>query len=668
MVMSDIDRLITGLPLEQQAIRARCFHPSGSFIDFRKEEVEQSIPNRFEQIVAKHPDRVAIKTRNSSLTYEALNRAANRVAHALLSQCEHKTESVTLLVERDASTIVAMLGILKAGKICVPLDPSLPETRTADILEYSEVAAIVTGNKNLPGAARISKNIQRLVNLDLIAAQFSTGNVALDISPDALAFIIHTSGSTGTPKGVMQSHRNILHWTLKTTNGFHICADDRIGLLASLAGGQAKATAFNALLNGATLCAFNVKEEGMTHLADWLISEGITIYTSAATIFRDFVKTLTGKEKFPKLRLVRLGAEQVRKTDVELYKKHFPPQCLFGTMLSSSETGALCQYLLNEQTEIADETVPVGYPAEDVQIVLINDTGEKVGFLETGEITVRSRYLSPGYWRRPDLTQVKFLPDPDGGDKRIYLTGDLGRMRLDGCLEHLGRKDFRVKIRGFGVELEEVEATLRLHPTVRETVVEARMDESKDNCLIAYIVPDQDRAPTISELRHFLEAKLPEHMIPSAFMILDAMPLTPNGKIDRRALPDPGRSRPELDALFVPPRTPVEEELVRIWAEVLSLEQIGIYDRFFDLGGHSLAAARVVSRVFKTFELELPIQSLFQSPTVAEMAAMITQNEAKKLRQEELTQILAELESLSEQEAKEFAIREGAPTTKSTKR
>lgn len=665
--MSDSDRLITNLPPAQQALMARCFHPSGSFVEFRKEEVEQSIPSLFQKIVRKYPDRIAIKTANHALTYAELNATANRVARTILAQQGNESEPVGMLFEKDAPLIAAMLGVLKAGKFFVLLDPSFPKTRIEAVLEDSQANLVLTNRQNVSLAREVIGNRCRLLEFQSVDGGISTEDLRLPILPNALATIVYTSGSTGKPKGVVQNHRNILHRVMLRTNSFHICEHDRLSLLPSATSNAITAT-FVALLKGAALLPFDVQKEGVTRLADWLSQERISICLMSSPLFRNLAETLTGKERLLDLRVLRLTSEWVYKTDVDLYKKYFSPTCVLSTGLSSSETGPLRKYLIGHDADIPGSEVPVGYAVESKEIMLLDDRGKEIGFNEVGEIAVRSSYLSPGYWRKPDLTKVKFISDSKGGDERIYLTGDLGMMLPDGCLVYKGRKDFRVKVRGYGVEVAEVEKALREHTAVREVVVVTGKNETGEPRLVAYVTSSNQPAPSVSELRNFMKEKLPDYMIPSAFMMLDAMPLTPNGKIDRRALPDPGRSRPELDALFVPPRTPVEEELVRIWAEVLSLDQIGIYDRFFDLGGHSLAAARVVSRVFKTFELELPIQSLFQSPTVAEMAAMITQNEAKKLRQEDLTQILAELESLSEQEAKEFAIREGAPTTKSTKR
>lgn len=661
VVVTDLGTLITNLPLEQQAIKAKCFHPSGVFTEFKKEEIEQSIPDRFEKIAQMYPDRLAVKTKEHALTYGAVNEAANRLAQALLSKQGQEAEPIAVLLDQDTQVIIGILGVLKAGKICVALDPSHPRARIDYVLENTTARLVVTNSQNLSSAAELVHGKCHLMNIDEIDSNFCAENVGLSISPDAFAYLLYTSGSTGQPKGVIQNHRNLLHHIrVGYTNSLHICAEDRIALFASCSGGQGLKTAFCALLNGAALYIRNLKEEGITDLASWLITEKISIYISAATVFRSFVSTLSGAEEFPELRLIKLGSEPVRKTDVKLFKEHFSPECILVNWLTSTETGNFVHYFIDKKTEITGDLVPVGYAVEDVEFLLLDDAGRELGINHIGEIAVRSRYISPGYWQRPDLTQAKFLSGPAGEDRRIYLTGDLGRMLPDGCLEHLGRKDFRVKIRGFGVQLEEVEKTLRGHPTVREAIVEARMGESKDARLIAYIVPDQTQSLTTTELRRLLQSKLPDYMIPSAFVFLEALPLSPNGKVDRRSLPPPGRSRPELDTAFVAPRTPVEEELARIWVEVLSIDQVGVYDNFLELGGHSLAATQVISRAIKKFEFELPVQFLFQAPTVAQMAAAIGESRAKKLDAQDLDRILTDVESLSENEARQF-LAQGKP-------
>ena len=642
----------------QQAIKARCFHPSGSFVEYRKEEVEQSIPDRFEKIVHQNPNQIAVKTANRTLTYDELNKAANRLAHAILARRGEGQEAVALFLELGVPLIVANLAVLKAGKISLGVDPSSPRSRTAHLLEDSQAALIVTNSKSDSTAREWAKSEKRLINMDELDSRMNDENLKFSIPPDAYAYIRYTSGSTGQAKGGVKTHRHVLHAVMNFTNYFHISADDRLTLLGRDSLGK---HVFEALLNGAALCPVDIKEEGLVPLADWLIQEEVTVYKSFPTAFRHFVSTLSGRENFPKLRLIRLESEPVYKRDVELYKKHFSSHCLFANSFSSTETGPICLFFIDKNTEISGSLIPVGYPVEDIEILLLDALGKQVGFNQPGEIAVRSRFLSSGYWRQPELTRENFFTEPERGEERVYFTGDLGRMSEDGCLDVLGRKDFQVKIRSFRVDVSEVEAVLADHPGVKETTVVARENRSGDTRLLAYLVPNSHPAPTVTSLRNFLKGKLPDYMIPSAFMTLDELPLTATGKVDRRALPDPGKFRPDLDTSFVAPRTAIEKELSEIWAEVLSLEQVGVHDSFFDLGGHSLTATRVVSQVIKQFQTEVPLQFLFQSPTIAEMAAVINAHQGKKLGEEELDRLLTELESLSEEEAKKLLTGKGMP-------
>jgi acyl carrier protein len=314
--------------------------------------------------------------------------------------------------------------------------------------------------------------------------------------------------------------------------------------------------------------------------------------------------------------------------------------------------------MIGKETPIAEGIVPIGYEIPGKRVLLLDDRGQDVGFNQVGQIAVQSRYLSKGYWRRPELTESQFLPDPNGSRERIYLTGDLGRMLPDGCLEHLGRKDLRVKIRGLRVEVAEVEGVLRSMNAIRDAVVMARDDKRGDRSLVAYIVSAGDASLSVSDLRRFVEQKLPPFMVPARFVTLDALPLTPNGKVNRRALPDPGTSRPDLDTPFVEPGTPVEKELAQIWAEVLSLEQVGIHDSFNELGGHSLLATQIILQVIKAFQVELPVQSLFEAQTVAEMAVIITRNQAGRVEGEEFSRLLTDLDGLSDEEAQRLLAQE----------
>ena len=665
--MIDFPKEGFSLPAEQLAIRAKCFHPTGEFIEFEIGEVEQSIPDRFEKIVRRFPNRVAVKTRNSTWTYDDLNQAANRMARAVLAVCREENESVAVLLEQGIDAIAALLGTLKAGKIYLSLDPSYPRTKTVGTLEDAQASLIRTNNRNFSLATELAHDNCRLLNIDELNSDIPSRDLHMSLAPDTVACIFYTSGSTGLPKGVVHNHRSLLHMVMGHTNNWHICAEDRrlVPHTRSVASGMPNI--LSALLNGATLHPFDVKQEGVAALTGCLLTEQITIFQLSATLFRQFVETLKGEEGFLSLRLIKLSSEAVYRRDVNLYKKHFSQNCVFVHGLAATEYGKVREYFIDKKTEIKHDIVPVGYAVEGSEILLLNDAGQEVRHGIIGEIAVKSRYLSPGYWRNPKATQAVFLKDPKGGDERIYLTGDLGRLLPDGCLIHCGRKDFRVKVRGYSVEPAEIARALLNTFALKEAVVVGCESKLGDRRLVAYIVPNH-RVFSLSALRRTVAEKLPDYMIPQCSLRWK-LPRTPNGKIDRRALPDPGQSRPELDTPYVTAMTPVEEQLATIWAEILSLDQVGIHDNFFDLGGHSLAATQVVSQVIKEFQLELPLQALFHSPTVTEMAAVIMEHQAKKLGEKDLERILAELESMSEEEAqtsmaKEFADRRSTPANR----
>jgi amino acid adenylation domain-containing protein len=606
-------------------IRAKCFHPNGTFIEFSKDEIEQSIPQRFEKIARRFPDRTAVESRQVRLTYSELNRAANRTAHAVLSQCKDNNRSVAVLMEHDTPVIGAILGALKAGKFYVPLDPSLPSARSKFIVDDARVEVIITNDKHLSLAQSLATPAGHLININDIET-FPTTDPPGNVRLDDLSWVIYTSGSTGKPKGVTQTHRNVLHFMMTYTNALHICAEDRLTLLYSFSVNGGAHDMFAALFNGAALCPYDLKADGFADLAPWLIDRNITIYHSVPTVFRQFAASLTGREDFARMRIVRLGGEPIYRRDVAFFKKHFPNDCFLVNRLGSSETGSLRMFFLDKETELRSNLVPVGYAVPDNEILLVDNAGAQVAG-EEGEIAVRTHYVSPGYWRRPDLTAKSFFPDPADKQEKIYHTGDLGRMLPDGCLLHLGRKDFFVKIRGYRVELEEIEMALLEFPGIRDVVVTAANNNSGDERLVAYLVAKTVTRPNISELRHFLTDKLPDYMVPATFVFLDTLPLTDTLKVDRKALPEPKPSRPEIAASYAAPRNSIEETLVKIWADVLDLDQVGIDDNFFDLGGHSLAATRVIARVLDTFSLRLPVKALFNSPTVAEMATIIFDHE-----------------------------------------
>jgi amino acid adenylation domain-containing protein len=638
--MGDFSELVTNFPPEQRAIRGKCFHPMGTFIEFKQEELDQSISDRFEQQVARYPERIAVRSTRHTLTYDELNRAANRVAHAILDQRDVGQQPITVLFEQGAPFVIASLGVLKAGKIQVSLESGFPQARLRYVLEQSNAAMLVTDNANLPLARQLGDI--PLVNIDEIG-RFPAGNPGVSVRPDAFAAIAYTSGSTGEPKGIVWNHRGVLHAVMRHTNMSHICADDRMVMFrASLR------ACLYALLNGATYYPVALRSEEEPALAEWLIEEKITVYRAAVSAFRSFASTLTAVKEFPHLRLILLFGEPIYHTDIALYRRHLAQASILAGSLGCLEFDDYAYYFVDRTAPLPDDVVPGGYPIADAEILLLDDSGRPVGPDQIGEIAISSRYNPVGYWERPDLTGAALLRQAGREDERVYLTGDLGRRRSDGCLFHHGRKDFQVKIRGYRVELTEIETALLDIDGVKAAVVVGWEDVPGNKRLVAYIVPAGAHIPAVAELRRVLGDKLPDYMLPSTFITLDALPLTATGKVDRRALPSPDRTRQALQTAFVAPRTPLEEKLAQLWAGVLGLDGVGVHDSFLDLGGDSLLATQVVSRVLVQFHVRLSLRVLFDAPTVADMAALLVESPTDK----DYYPIVAELETFRRRRAR----------------
>ena len=632
--MSDSSKPPITLPREQQAIRGKCFHPSGTFVEFPKEEIEQSIPARFEKIVRMYPDRLAVKMGDRALTYDQLNQAANRIAHAILKRLGLGSEPIVLLFEQGIDVIAAVLGVLKTGKFYVALDVSSPEERNASIVSDTGATLILTSSRNRDSAHKLAGTRGCVLYCDQIGAATSSENLAIAISQDGKTTISYTSGSTGAPKGVIETHRFRPHDALIYTHAIRISPDDRLSLLHSVSFGTAATNLYQSLLNGASLFPFDLKSEGINRLADWLKEEQITILHSPVASFREFALALSASDKFPRLRAIHLSGSSITQLDVNLYKSKLTERTSLVFHFGATEAGAIAMAVVDPTFSYPSSGTPAGYPLPGKQLMLLNEHNQEVGFGEIGEIAVKSPYLARGYWKNPQLTGAKFLLNPDGGVERTYLTGDLGRLRPDGFLIHLGRKDLMVKIRGYRVEIGEIERTLLSHPLIKDVGVVAWDREPEEKYLVGYVVARYPSAVTVSDLRNFLRNQLPDYMIPRIFVFLDSLPLT-NGKLDRGALPKPEGQRPELGQAYGAPQSEIERTIASIWEEVLNIRPIGIHDNLFDLGGHSLSASQIVSRVIETFRLEVPLQKLFESPTVAQMAGWITEHPERMRREED---------------------------------
>ncbi|HEX5108548.1 MAG TPA: amino acid adenylation domain-containing protein [Vicinamibacterales bacterium] len=591
--------------------------------EFPEADVAGSIATRFARQVEASPDRLAVRHLDHQLTYQDLDRAANRIAQALLAALGDREEPILVLVEPGAGAIVLLLGVLKAGKYYVPLDPGHPRSRLTRIVTDVDADVLLTTSDHHALAMEIATDRTRIVDADRIDAR-DDATPDVQIAGSRLGFMFYTSGSTGRPKGVMQTQRNILHHIRTYSNALRITADDRVTMLHSHAFSASRLDIFSALLNGATLFPLSVTETGLAGLVKWFGDERITVSHWVPTLFRYFVRTLNDDDRYPFLRVIVLGSEPVVPGDVALYKrKHFGDDCILINRFGATETGNISWAFLDKHSEFSTDVVSVGFPAPGAEVLVLDEDGKPAQSGQVGQIAVRSAYLSPGYWKNPELTREVFLPDPQGGERRIYLSGDLGRIRPDGALEHLGRQDSQVKVRGFRVELQEIEALLSTHPDVQESAVGAFARDDGETQLVAFAVSMTGRVVRSNDIRAWLEDALPFYMVPSTVAIVEALPRTATGKVDRLALAALHRSVSSTFDGSQPPSDPTERTLVGMWAEILGLIAVAATDNFFALGGNSLLAAQLMMRIDRTFGRQLPPAVVFRAPTVKQLAELL---------------------------------------------
>ncbi|QLE41851.1 amino acid adenylation domain-containing protein [Nostoc sp. C052] len=618
---------------------------------------DKSIHQLFEEQVELTPDAVAVVYENQHLTYRELNSRANQLAHYLKSLGVKADVLVGICVERSLEMIVGLLGILKAGGAYIPLNPEYPQERLTFMLEDTQLSIVLTQEKlvNKLGdrlwrdfAERQANIICLDSNWDIINQQ-TQQNPTTSVNADNLAYVMYTSGSTGQPKGVSIIHRSVVR-LVKETNYINIFADDVIAQASNHAFDAATFEIWGALLNGARLVGVS-KDVALSprNFADFMRSQNISVLFLTTALFNQIAQEVPSA--FNSLRYLLFGGEAVDPKWVKEVLNNGAPQQLLHVYGPTENTTFSSWYLVQDVPEGAT-TIPIGQPISNTQIYLLDSQLQPVGIGVPGELYVGGDGLAREYLNRTELTQEKFIPNPFekskgasalGGfpdlkqlafksqkSKLLYKTGDLARYLPDGNIEYLSRIDGQVKIRGLRIELGEIEAVLSQHSDVQVSCVIVREDTPGDKRLVAYVVTHQNCQPTIGEIRQFLKAKLPDYMIPSAFVILESLPLNLNGKVDRRALPKPDLDTPLLEK-YVAPRTPVEEMLVLLWAQVLKVEQVGIHDNFFELGGHSLLATQLVSRIRTSFKIELSLRELFAASTITELAPLIQQLQQQDL-------------------------------------
>ncbi|MEJ8322500.1 amino acid adenylation domain-containing protein, partial [Kosakonia sacchari] len=583
---------------------------------------EHLLHSLFEAQVQRTPDAVAVVCEDITLSYDALNRRANRLAHRLIAQGLRPDDRVAVCLARSVDAIVAMLAILKAGGAYVPLDPTYPVGRLNYMLADSAPVALVTQR----ALTQMLDTALPVVLMDAEpeddAAEHNPDPQGL--TPEHLAYVIYTSGSTGKPKGVMVEHRNVSQFILNN-QAAGISAQDCLSHSANIAFDASVWEIWSALLNGARLCIITPSTLQDPHqLRDVLLRENVSILWITVGLFNEYLEVL--KPVFGQLRYLLTGGDVLDPVKISrLQQSAQQPERLISCYGPTEATTFITTYAISGAVN-RNRSIPIGKPIANTQIYLLDEYGQPVPLGVSGELHIAGESVARGYLNRPELTAERFLPDPFTPGQRMYRTGDLGRWLPDGNIAFLGRNDFQVKLRGFRIELGEIEASLAACDGVRDAVVMAREDSPGDKRLVAYLLAQPGHTPEPARLRQQLTQSLAEYMLPAAFVTLESFPLTPAGKLDRQALPVPDRAA-AVTRGDEPPAGEVETALAAIWCELLGLSQVGRQDNFFELGGHSLMVVSLLERL-RGQGMTLDIRGAFSAPVLAEMAQRITCKDA----------------------------------------
>ncbi|MBV9791230.1 MAG: amino acid adenylation domain-containing protein [Chloroflexi bacterium] len=652
--------------------------------------IERPLQSLFEDQVARTPDAPALVFEHSSLSYREMDQQANQVAHLLRKLGVTPNTLVSLCLERSLEMFVGMFGVLKSGAAFLPLDAQYPAHRLEYMINDSNISVMITNRAALPAiealVASQPQQIRVLIALDHTerpawlpadvefynwadVADYPIDACPMLTTPEDLVYLMYTSGSTGQPKGVPIRQRNLVQFFQWNQDYFEFRGDDRIIQYHTISFDFSTWEIFEALLVGASLHIVSTEvARDVEALADYIAQHGITVLNmtpSQFTALADFMEHFRPRA-LDTLRIVVLGGEMMPTALARRALKILPPTCRFYNEYGPTETTISCAIYLVTPEVVAcygdHPSIPFGGPIANTQLYVLDAQLYPVPTGVPGELYIGGFGQSGEYFKRPDLTADRYVPDPFSAEpgRRLYKSGDVVRWLPEGIVEFLGRGDHQVKLRGYRIELGEIELLLASHPDVREAVVIVHEDRSAANAyadkrLVAYVVPTLATLPTTSELRDFMLAQVPEYMIPAVFVPLKELPLTANGKLDRKALPVPDLTDIKREEAFVAPRTPAEEVVAQIWARLLRIEQISVHDNFFELGGNSLLATQVIVRLHEIFPINVPVRSMFDRPTVAGLVeALVTLwGQADALDAlNEIATIYQQMENLSEDEVR----------------
>src|ERR1043166_6005583 len=583
---------------------------------------QQSIPELFNLAVEKNPEAIALDFGTRRISYRELNGRANQLAHYLRRRRIKPDTAIGICVERSPEMIIGILGILKAGGAYLPLDTTYPRERLAFMARDAAVPIVITHGSAGPNLQFADSE---MISLDRHWPQIErepTSSPPIKIDPENLAYIIYTSGSTGRPKGICIPHRAVNRLVFGT-NYVHFSNRERMAQISNASFDAATFEIWGSLLFGGQLVGFS-KDVVLSpkKLAGQIRDKGVTSLFLTSALFNQIVAD--EPDAFAGVTNLLVGGDALDPVSVrKLLNAQRPKRLVNG--YGPTETTTFAMWHLIDHVNEDATNIPIGQPLSNTKAYILDAKLQPVPIGIPGELCLGGPGLARGYLNRPELTREKFVPNPfaAAGSTLLYRTGDLARYREDGCVEFLGRMDSQIKLRGYRIELSEIENVLARHPSLREAVVVARPSKAADKKVIAYLVPNQGGAVEIGAVRDYLKSQLPDYMVPSSFMVLDRLPLTPNGKVDRHALPEADSNPTPVDPMVGLPRNNIEKELIAIWEKVLHVRPVSIFDNFFDLGGHSLLAVRLFAEIERVFGVAIPLATLFQAPNIEQLARIL---------------------------------------------
>lgn len=586
---------------------------------FNESEYASSVPARFEKMVARFSERVALVDEQHAITYGMLNIIVNRMAHAILHSLGEGEEPVGIFLGQNVWSVAAVYAILKAGKGYVPMNPADDPVVSQRIMDDCGARLLLT---DTPNAGEVVAQQQLLV--DQLSEDWPDHNPNLSIPASSLAYILYTSGTTSSPKGVFADHRALLHHTWAFSALIGVTPEDRFSLARPIRASGSIKDIFGSLLNGSSVIVFDFPRIGLTQLAEGFRKQKVTIASMLISVFRELIRTLDSDGSLPDLRIAVAGGDTIRPDDIDQFLRVAAPNARFCSSYAATEMGnTAAAHLYSKETPLGAK-VTAGLPLPHRELSIIDNENRSLGPYQVGRICARSPYLACGYWRNPDLTAASFVREGQASDIRTYRSEDLGYLDERGYLFLLGRADNQVRVGGDFVDFSQVEHALLTIKGVEDALVSAWENSQGTRQIAAYVISRAGINLTEEELRHQLALKGVRIRIPAQFIFLPQFPRTSSGKVDRQQLPRPESKRPQLLVPHTVARTPLEQIVCSLWQEVVGLDEIGIHDPFLDLGGNSLQAMGIVARLQAAFGVEIPLADLFAAGTVAEMALVVT--------------------------------------------